>query len=62
MQMEYLTLVDGIKVDQATINKARKNNGEALYSIGWEQCRQCQSQIEENEPESCQLESKKRRV
>jgi TPR repeat protein len=33
--VEYLTLDDGIKVDQATINRATKNVGIAAYEIGW---------------------------
>jgi TPR repeat protein len=33
--VEYLTLDDGIKVDEATINRAKKNVGIAAYEIGW---------------------------
>jgi TPR repeat protein len=35
MQVEYLTLDDGIKVNEDTINEAKKNIGEAFFDIGF---------------------------
>jgi TPR repeat protein len=35
MQVEYLTLDDGIEVDANTINKAKNNDGAAFFAIGW---------------------------
>jgi TPR repeat protein len=32
--VEYLTLDDGIEVDEDTIKKAKKNDGKASFSIG----------------------------
>jgi hypothetical protein len=34
MQVEYLTLDDGIEVNEATINRAKKNVGRAFFDIG----------------------------
>jgi TPR repeat protein len=34
MQVEYLTLDDGIEVDEDTINEAKKNDKKALFKIG----------------------------
>jgi hypothetical protein len=35
MQVEYLTLDDGIKVNADTINEAKKNDGGAFCDITW---------------------------
>jgi TPR repeat protein len=34
--IKYFSLDDGLKIDADTINKAKKNNGEALCQIGYE--------------------------